>query len=72
MYKKVRLMFLLHASISKRNAFMIKISLIKTIKDATLCMPQKRFDPGVSYFTMGVLYYKKKEAHAVMLNSSLI
>ena len=40
----------LPASISRRNRFMRKFSLVETIVDATICVPQRHFDPGVSYF----------------------
>ena len=40
----------LHASIGMRNGFMRKFSLIKIMRDATICGPQRRFYPGVSYF----------------------
>jgi len=49
MYKKVRLMSPFPASISGRNGFMRKFSLVETIVDATICVPQRRFDPGVSW-----------------------
>ena len=50
MYKKVRLMSSLPASISRRNGFIRKFSLVETIVAATICVAQRRFDPCVSDF----------------------
>ena len=60
MYKKVHLMSPPPASISRRNEFMRKLSLMETMKDATIFVHKKHFYPGVSYLRGGGFSLKKE------------
>ena len=68
MYKKVRLMIPLPASISRRNGFMRKLSLMETMKMPPFAYHKRRFDPGVSYLHVCDFVLQKKDATAITLN----